>query len=92
MIDCAADRGDCTALVNFDESGSFDYSVTAIQELINSVDSGEFATAFTPAFYTLNSDFTPDDEVTSSRPQFGYLFALCSQLKIIQKWFAVAWL
>lgn len=89
MITCAKDRGDCTALVNFDESGSFNYSVAAIQGLIASVDNGEFAAAFTPAFYTTNADFTDDDEVLIPAA-FGYLFAYARAIKNNPEWFAVA--
>lgn len=90
MIDCAAARGDCTALVNFDESGeTFDYDVAEIQELITSVTNGEFAAAFTPAFYTTNADFTDDKEVLIPAA-FGYLFAYARAIKNNPEWFAVA--
>lgn len=89
MINCAAERGDCTALVNFDESETFDYTIATIQGLTTSVANGEFAAAFTPAFYTLNSDFTPDAEVLIPAA-FGYLFAYARSIKNNPEWFAVA--
>ena len=90
MIDCAAARGDCTALVNFDESDkAFDYTIATIQGLTTSVTNGEFAAAFTPAFYTLNSDFTANAEVLIPAA-FGYLFAYARSIKNNPEWFAVA--
>lgn len=90
MIDCAAARGDCTALVDFDESDkTFNYDVAEIKKIIKTVANGEFAAAFTPAFYTTNADFTDNNEVLIPAA-FGYLFAYARAIKNNPEWFAVA--
>ena len=92
MIDCAAVRGDCTAIVDFDESASgFDYTIATIQDLVDVVTDGAHAAAFTPAFYSANSDFTADPDSDVLIPaELGYIFAYANSIKSNPEWFAVA--
>lgn len=92
MIDCAANRGDCTALVDFDESVSnFDYTLGTIQAKVTGVTKGQYAAAFTPAFYTKNGHFITDDVAEVLIPSaFGYVFAYASSIKNNPEWLAIA--
>ncbi len=89
MIDCAANRGDCVAIVNFNESGSMDYSLEAIKAQVASITNGEYAAAFTPAFFTEHADFTSGAEVLIPAA-FGYLFAYAKSIKTNPEWYAIA--
>lgn len=94
MVSTAAKRGDCIALVNADETDpSYDYSVASVREDFGSLSDGEYAAAFSPWFYTKNSDFksTADDEKGVKIPAaFGYLFAYANATKNNPEWYAIA--
>lgn len=104
MVECASKRGDCVALVDLDESvASFSYKVSEIRSKFETVfkDTGvnglEYAAAFTPWFYTKNSDFQdagPDgklkNELVAIPASFGYLFAYANSIKTNPEWYAVA--
>lgn len=88
MIDTAAKRGDCIALVNANETASdFDYEATAVRAEFDSLDNGEYAAAFTPWFYTNNSDFGDNVAIPAA---FGYLFAYANATKNNPEWYAIA--
>lgn len=103
MVECAKNRGDCTALVGFNETYTdgevvFSYEVTNILALLqdsdltkDNIDIGGYAAAFTPFFYTADSDFTSDPETEVLIPApFGYLFAYARSIRNNPEWFAVA--
>ena len=96
MVECAKNRGDCTALVGFNETEAvFSYEVTSILGILGASaldrDMGGYAAAFTPFFYTEDSDFTSDlkPEILLPAP-FGYLFAYARSIRNNPEWFAVA--
>lgn len=92
MIDCAAQRGDCTALVSFNEADeAFTYAVADIKDTVEVIeDGGEYAAAFTPAFYSKHSSFS-DGKVEVLIPSaFAYLFAYARSIKNNPEWFAIA--
>lgn len=90
MIDCAEDRGDCAALVSFDESSSeYIYDISSIKSEVEDITKGQYAAAFTPAFYTEDEDFTKDEEVLIPAA-CGYLFAYARSIKSNPEWFATA--
>jgi len=91
MIDCAKNRGDCTALVNFNEAAftDVDYVVADFKALVATIVNGEYAAAFTPAFYTKHVDFT-DDEKVLIPASFAHLFAYARSIKSNPEWFATA--
>lgn len=92
MLSCAADRGDCVGLVNVDESGEdFDYEVTAVREAFADLSDGEYGAAFTPWFYSSNSDLANADGSAAKIPAaFGYLFAYANATKNSPEWYAIA--
>lgn len=92
MITCAKNRGDCTALVSFNEAdGAFTYNVADIKDIVEVIgDGGEYAAAFTPAFYSKHSSFS-DGKVEVLIPSaFAYLFAYARSVKNNPEWFAIA--
>lgn len=92
MLTTAKNRGDCTALINFNEQDdAFAYDVDKVKGKITGITSGEFGAAFTPAFYTKNGDFVGDDADEVLIPAaFGYLFAYARLIKTNPEWFAAA--
>ena len=93
MVACAATRGDCIALVNADENNpNYNYAVEAVREGFDGTN-GEYAAAFSPWFYTKNSDFVidPENEPEVKIPAaFGYLFAYANATKNSPEWYAIA--
>lgn len=92
MINCAATRGDCVALVNFNETESnFSYALSDIGELTKNIQNGEYAAAFIPAFYTKDVDLLVNDETKTLIPAaFGYLLAYARSIRTNPEWYAVA--
>lgn len=87
-INCAAARGDCTALVDFTSSTT---GVDAIRQEVSSIASGEYAAAFTPWFTTSNSSLVGVNETSVNIPaSFGFLFAYGRACKNNPQWFAAA--
>ena len=91
MISTAAKRGDCIALVNADENATgYSYTVSDVRSSFDSLSDGEYAAAFSPWFYTKNSDFTTDGTEVKIPAAFGYLFAYANATKNNPEWYAIA--
>lgn len=106
MIACAANRGDCIALVSLDETAAlFDYNARNVNQAFASMggSNGEYAAGFTPWFTSEQGDLIKATSTQASEgvyewvespekipAEFGYLFAYANSTKNNPEWYAIA--
>lgn len=106
MIQCAAKRGDCIALLDhpqdtttLSQDDTFNSVVEKVRAFFDAfktvtvakADAPSFAAAFTPWFKSTNETLLAEDEDVADIPaSFGYLFAYANSLRTYPEWYAVA--